>query len=119
MTHNSLTDKEYYQLTISIGKAFNSFEAPVKSKHVRAAIIGTYHSNGGHAFWAIAIRQPMQDNRITAWKFCHVLHKILREGHALVIQHSMRHRSMITELGKLWGIYRQILIFMNQRNRLL
>lgn len=55
---SSLTDKEYMQLTISISKAFNSFEAPVKSKHVRAAIIGTYHSNGGHAFWAIAIRQP-------------------------------------------------------------
>lgn len=52
MTQNSLTDKEYYgredtekksylmlllnsiiALTISIGKAFNSFEAPVKSKH--------------------------------------------------------------------------------------
>jgi hypothetical protein len=46
LTQNSLTDKEYYQLTISIGKAFSSFEAPVKSKHVRAAIIGTYHSNG-------------------------------------------------------------------------
>lgn len=45
----------------------------------------------------------LQDNRITAWKFCHVLHKLLREGHALVIQHSMRHRAMITEMGKLWG----------------
>lgn len=32
-----------------------------------------------------------------------MLHKILREGHALVIQHSMRHRTMLTELGKLWG----------------
>lgn len=107
MTQNSLTDKEYYQLTISIGKAFNSFEAPVKSKHVRAAIIGTYHSNGGHAFWAIAIRQPLQDNRITAWKFCHVLHKILREGHHLTIQHSMRHRQMITDMGKLWGLLKK------------
>jgi huntingtin interacting protein 1 len=103
LPHNSLTDKEYYQLTISIGKAFNSFESPIKSKHVRAAIIGTYHSNGGHAFWAIAIRQPLQENRITAWKFCHVLHKLLREGHHLVIQHSMRHRNMIIEMGKLWG----------------
>jgi huntingtin interacting protein 1 len=100
---SSLSEKEYYQLTISISKAFNSQEVPVKSKHVRAAIIATYHSNGGHTFWAIAIRQPLQDNRITAWKFCHVLHKILREGHQLVNQHSMRHRNMITEMGKLWG----------------
>lgn len=88
--------------TISVGKALNSYEAPVKAKHVRTCIILTYHSNGGHAFWAIAVRQPLQENRITAWKFCQVLHKILREGHPLVPQHSMRHRGMITEMGKLW-----------------
>ena len=81
---SSLTEKEYYQLTISIGKAFNCIEAPVKSKHVRSAILATFHSNGGHAFWAIAIRQPLQDNRITAWKFCFVIHKILREGKILL-----------------------------------
>jgi huntingtin interacting protein 1 len=89
---SSLTEKEYYALTMSVGKACSIIEAPVKAKHVRATIIATYHSNGGHAFWAVAIRQPLQDNRIAAWKFCHVLHKILREGHPLVNQHSMRHR---------------------------
>uniref|UniRef100_A0A2M4BAD3 Putative actin-binding protein n=1 Tax=Anopheles marajoara TaxID=58244 RepID=A0A2M4BAD3_9DIPT len=99
----SLTDKEYYNLSISISKALNNVEMPIKGKHVRAAIIGTFHSNGGHAFWAIAIRQPIQDNRIVAWKFCHLLHKILREGHPLCCQHSMRHRGMLLEAGKLWG----------------
>ncbi|XP_035789603.1 huntingtin-interacting protein 1-like isoform X2 [Anopheles albimanus] len=99
----SLTDKEYYNLNISISKALNNVEMPIKGKHVRAAIIGTFHSNGGHAFWAIAIRQPIQDNRIVAWKFCHLLHKILREGHPLCCQHSMRHRGMLLEAGKLWG----------------
>lgn len=99
----SLTDKEYYNLTMSISKALSVQEMPIKVKHVRAAIIGTFHSKGGHAFWAIAIRQPIQDNRIVAWKFCHLLHKILREGHPNCCQHSMRHRSMLTEAGKLWG----------------
>lgn len=32
-----------------------------------------------------------------------MLHKVLREGHALCLQHSMRHRPMLAELGKLWG----------------
>lgn len=41
--------------------------------------------------------------RCKAWKFCHVLHKLLREGHPLCIQHSLRHRGQLTELGKLWG----------------
>uniref|UniRef100_A0A182NNG3 4-hydroxyphenylpyruvate dioxygenase n=1 Tax=Anopheles dirus TaxID=7168 RepID=A0A182NNG3_9DIPT len=90
-------------LTMSISKALSNVEMPIKVKHVRAAIIGTFHSNGGHAFWAIAIRQPIQDNRIVAWKFCHLLHKILREGHPLCCQHSMRHRAMLLEAGKLWG----------------
>lgn len=43
-----------------------------------------------------------KENRITAWKFCHLLHKVLREGHPLCCQHSMRHRGMLAELGKLW-----------------
>lgn len=44
----------------------------------------------------------LQENRITAWKFCYLLHKVLREGHPLCCQHSMRHRTMLSELGKLW-----------------
>ena len=75
---------------------------PLKVKHARVAIIGTFHSRGAHSFWAVAMRQPLQENRITAWKFCHLLHKLLREGHPLCCQHSMRHRAMLNELGKLW-----------------
>uniref|UniRef100_A0A7G3ACX7 Putative actin-binding protein n=1 Tax=Lutzomyia longipalpis TaxID=7200 RepID=A0A7G3ACX7_LUTLO len=97
------SDKVFYQLTISISKALNPAEFPLKVKHARAAIIGTFHSGGAHSFWAIALRQPLQENRITAWKFCHLLHKVLREGHPLSCQHSLRQRGMLTELGKLWG----------------
>uniref|UniRef100_A0A1B0D7M7 Uncharacterized protein n=1 Tax=Phlebotomus papatasi TaxID=29031 RepID=A0A1B0D7M7_PHLPP len=89
--------------TISIQKALSPAEFPLKVKHARAAIIGTFHSGGAHSFWAIAVRQPLQENRITAWKFCHLLHKVLREGHPNACQHSMRQRGMLTELGKLWG----------------
>lgn len=88
--------------TIAIQKAVQGSEHPIKSKHIRLAIIGTYQSKGGHAFWAVAIRQPLQENRIVAWKFCHLLHKVLREGHPLTNQHSMRHRKMLTDAGKLW-----------------
>ncbi|KAJ6648913.1 Huntingtin-interacting protein 1 [Pseudolycoriella hygida] len=100
---SSFSDKDYYQLTISISKALNGIEMPLKVKHARAAIIGTFHTQGAHSLWAVCLRQPLQDNRITAWKFCHLLHKVLREGHPLCCQHSMRHRAMLTELGKLWG----------------
>ncbi|CAD7081102.1 unnamed protein product [Hermetia illucens] len=99
----SLSDKEFYQMSVSITKALNPVEAALKVKHARAAIIGTFRTNGGQMFWTVSLRQPLMDNRFTAWKFCHLLHKILREGHPLCIEHSMRHRGMLIELGKLWG----------------
>ncbi|XP_031630264.1 huntingtin-interacting protein 1 isoform X3 [Contarinia nasturtii] len=102
---NGEADKELFdkQMTVSISKALSGTEMPLKVKHARVAIIGTFHSRGAHSFWAVALRQPLQENRITAWKFCYLLHKVLREGHPLSCQHSMRHRGMLTELGKLWG----------------
>lgn len=48
------------------------------------------------------LRQPLQDNRIVAWKFCHVLHKVLREGHIKSISDSQRHRGKLENLGKYW-----------------
>lgn len=100
MTHCTITDKEYNEVKISISNALNSVEEPAKSNLLRDAIIATYHTNGGHAFWDIAIRNPLHDNRVVAWKFCHVVHKLLIDGHPLFIQHSMRHRNLITDIGR-------------------
>lgn len=46
--------------TISISKALSGVEMPLKVKHARVAIIGTFHSRGAHSFWAVALRQPLQ-----------------------------------------------------------
>ncbi|XP_071860952.1 huntingtin interacting protein 1 isoform X1 [Bombus fervidus] len=102
-----LTDKQLHQLSISIGKAVNPTETPVKEKHVRSAIIGTHQEKGGAIFWTYMLRQPLQENQIVAWKFCHVLHKILREGHEKVIPDSQRYRKRLEDLGKLWQHLRE------------
>ena len=101
----SLTDKEYYQMSLSICKAFMAYEMPVKPKHTRAIIIGTFRNKGGHALWIIIHKQPLSDNRITLWKFCYVLHEILREGHHLCLQHSMPHLKRITDVGNLGACF--------------
>ncbi|GJQ85262.1 putative actin binding protein [Trypoxylus dichotomus] len=88
---------------VAITKAINQLEAPVKQKHVRSAIIGTFQQQGAHIFWSISLRLPTLEDRIVAWKFCHVLHKVLREGHPLCLVHSQRHRNDLDEIGKLWG----------------
>ncbi|XP_017788314.1 PREDICTED: huntingtin-interacting protein 1 [Habropoda laboriosa] len=102
-----LTDKQLHQLSISIGKAVNPTETPVKEKHVRSAIIGTHQEKGGIFFWMYMLRQPLQENQIVAWKFCHVLHKILHEGHDKVISDSQQYRGRLENLGKLWQHLRE------------
>ncbi|XP_054288855.1 huntingtin-interacting protein 1 isoform X6 [Macrosteles quadrilineatus] len=91
----------------SIGKAINQHESPVKEKHIRSAILGTFHEKCAETFWTCVLRLPLQENPIVAWKFCHVLHKVLREGHPQVIPNSLRHRSKLEDLGKLWGHLRE------------
>lgn len=88
--------------TIAINKAINSLEVPVKQKHVRSAIIGTFQEQGAQTFWMVALKLPFMDDRIVAWKLCHVVHKVLREGHPLCLVHSQRHRKDLDETGKLW-----------------
>ncbi|KAM6931383.1 huntingtin interacting protein 1 related b [Xenentodon cancila] len=87
----------------SISKAINSTETPVKEKHVRRIILGTYREKGAYTFWSYAQGFTLASNSILSWKFCHVLHKVLRDGHRNVLQDCMRHHSSLVEVGKLWG----------------
>uniref|UniRef100_A0A8C7NN93 Huntingtin-interacting protein 1-related protein n=1 Tax=Oncorhynchus mykiss TaxID=8022 RepID=A0A8C7NN93_ONCMY len=91
-----------FQLS-SISKAINSNEAPVKEKHARRIILGTYREKGAFTFWSYALGIPLSSNAIVSWKFCHVLHKVLRDGHHNSLQDCMRHHGNIVEMGQLWG----------------
>ncbi|KAI8128469.1 hypothetical protein FF38_00329 [Lucilia cuprina] len=95
-------DKEY-QLHISITKALSPSEAPLKVKHARSVIIATHRSKSAKPFWAVITRQPIMEHRFTAWKFCNLLHKVLREGHESAVKQSQTHKTLILEVGKLWG----------------
>uniref|UniRef100_A0A8C0B2L5 Huntingtin interacting protein 1 related n=1 Tax=Buteo japonicus TaxID=224669 RepID=A0A8C0B2L5_9AVES len=88
---------------VSISKAINTQEAPVKEKHARRIILGTHHEKGAFTFWSYAIGLPLPSSAILSWKFCHVLHKVLRDGHPNVLQDCQRYRSNIRETGDLWG----------------
>ncbi|XP_019362713.1 PREDICTED: huntingtin-interacting protein 1-related protein [Gavialis gangeticus] len=88
---------------MSISKAINTQEAPVKEKHARRIILGTHHEKGAFTFWSYAIGLPLPSSSILSWKFCHVLHKVLRDGHPNVLQDCQRYRSNIRETGDLWG----------------
>ncbi|GAV04060.1 hypothetical protein RvY_14398-2 [Ramazzottius varieornatus] len=89
---------------VALQKAINTEEVPAKEKHVRTLIIGTFQEKGAHTFWSLVLsRVPVQGNPVVAWKFCYVVHKLFRDGHANVIKDSMRQQPFIQDLGRLWG----------------
>uniref|UniRef100_A0A2C9LW83 I/LWEQ domain-containing protein n=1 Tax=Biomphalaria glabrata TaxID=6526 RepID=A0A2C9LW83_BIOGL len=89
--------------TVALNKAINNQETPVKEKHARNVVLGTFQDNGGAMFWNIASKMPLQAHPIVCWKFLQVIHKLMRDGHPNVVQESVRHGSLIRDLGKLWG----------------
>ncbi|XP_042297717.1 huntingtin-interacting protein 1-related protein isoform X2 [Sceloporus undulatus] len=103
--HSLEAEREQFDKTqaMSISKAINTLEAPVKEKHARRIILGTHHEKGAFTFWSYAIGLPLPSSAILSWKFCHVLHKVLRDGHPNVLQDCQRYRSNIRETGDLWG----------------
>ncbi|XP_075390947.1 huntingtin-interacting protein 1-related protein [Tenrec ecaudatus] len=103
--HSLEAEREQFDKTqaISISKAINTQEAPVKEKHARRIILGTHHEKGAFTFWSYAIGLPLPSSSILSWKLCHVLHKILRDGHPNVLHDCQRYRSNIREIGDLWG----------------
>lgn len=47
-------------------------------------ILGTHHEKGAQTFWSVVNRLPLSGNAVLCWKFCHVFHKLLRDGHSNV-----------------------------------
>ncbi|KAF3847871.1 hypothetical protein F7725_020899 [Dissostichus mawsoni] len=60
-------------------------------------------SKGAHTFWAAVNRLPLSSNAVLCWKFCHVFHKLLRDGHPSVIKDSMRNKADLTDMSRMWG----------------
>ncbi|XP_074535387.1 huntingtin-interacting protein 1 isoform X1 [Halichoeres trimaculatus] len=103
---NSLElEKENFERgqAVSINKAINTQEVAVKEKHARTCILGTHHEKGAHTFWASVNRLPLSSNAVLCWKFCHVFHKLLRDGHPNVIKDSMRNKADLTDMSRMWG----------------
>uniref|UniRef100_A0A8C8EV94 Huntingtin-interacting protein 1-related protein n=1 Tax=Oncorhynchus tshawytscha TaxID=74940 RepID=A0A8C8EV94_ONCTS len=70
---------------------------------VSPCILGTHHEKGAHTFWAAVNRLPLSSNAVLCWKFCHVFHKLLRDGHPNVIKDSMRNKADLSDMSRMWG----------------
>uniref|UniRef100_A0A8C9Q7J1 Huntingtin interacting protein 1 n=1 Tax=Spermophilus dauricus TaxID=99837 RepID=A0A8C9Q7J1_SPEDA len=70
--------------TVSINKAINTQEVAVKEKHARNILL----DKGAQTFWSV---------------FCHVFHKVLRDGHPNVLKDSLRYKSELSDMSRMWG----------------
>uniref|UniRef100_A0A3B3CK55 Huntingtin interacting protein 1 related n=1 Tax=Oryzias melastigma TaxID=30732 RepID=A0A3B3CK55_ORYME len=65
----------------SLSKIVATNESPPKEKYVRNIILGTHKETGATTFWSYAVNLPVSSNSMVSWKFCYLLHKVLRDGH--------------------------------------
>ena len=91
------------QMAVAMSKAINKEECAVKEKHLRITILGTHKEQGANYFWDNVLRLQIEGHPIIAWKFCHVFHKVMREGHLNVLKDSAKYKTKLKELGKYWG----------------
>ncbi|KAK8402517.1 hypothetical protein O3P69_000738 [Scylla paramamosain] len=84
----------------SFKKATSDEEMPLKMKHVRNLIIGTFTDKNADLFWRNVGTTPPINTDVTAWKFCHCLHIMLRDGHPNALRDSHRHISRIKDTGQ-------------------
>uniref|UniRef100_A0A3B5M0W1 ENTH domain-containing protein n=1 Tax=Xiphophorus couchianus TaxID=32473 RepID=A0A3B5M0W1_9TELE len=92
--------ENYKIIPFYINKAINTQEVAVKEKHARNILT---LCKGAHTFWAAVNRLPLSSNAVLCWKFCHVFHKLLRDGHPNVIKDSMRNKADLADMSRMWG----------------
>ncbi|XP_047424954.1 huntingtin-interacting protein 1-related protein-like isoform X2 [Mugil cephalus] len=87
----------------SISKTVATSETPPKEKYVRTIILGTHKEGGATTFWSYVLNLPLSSNSMVSWKFCYLLHKVLRDGHRNAVVDSHRYCRNVKDMGVLWG----------------
>jgi huntingtin interacting protein 1 len=86
----------------SCRKALNKQEAPLKQKHARVLIVGTHKERSAQVFWNTVSNTALEKHPIVTWKFCHLLHKLIRDGHRNVTSDSYKFKNRLVQLGNFW-----------------
>lgn len=83
----------------AVQKAITKNEVPLKPKHARTIIVGTHKEKSSGIFWHTVGRIQLEKHPVLTWKFCHLVHKLLRDGHRKVPEETYR-----------WGFFEGVII---------
>ncbi|KAJ6132843.1 hypothetical protein N7471_008058 [Penicillium samsonianum] len=85
-------------LAINIRKATSIEETAPKRKHVRSCIVYTWDHKSSAAFWAGMKVQPVLADEVQTFKALITIHKVLQEGHPMVVREAQQHTNWIDSL---------------------
>jgi len=102
-TRNVDMSKTEADLAINIRKATSIEETAPKRKHVRACIVYTWDHKSSMSFWAGMKVQPVMADEIQTFKALITIHKVLQEGHPVVVREAQQNVNWIETLARSAG----------------
>ncbi|KAJ4325622.1 hypothetical protein N0V94_000577 [Neodidymelliopsis sp. IMI 364377] len=92
--------KQESELAINIRKATSIEEVSPKRKHVRACIVYTWDHKSSASFWQGMKVQPILADEIQTFKALITVHKVLQEGHPIVLKEAQSNTSWLESLSR-------------------
>ncbi|KAF2105125.1 ANTH-domain-containing protein [Rhizodiscina lignyota] len=92
--------KQEAELGINIKKATSIDETAPKRKHVRACIVYTWDHKSSQSFWAGMKVQPILADEVQTFKALITIHKVLQEGHPIVLKEAQANISWLEGLRR-------------------
>jgi len=92
--------KQETELANSIRKATSIDEVSPKRKHVRACIVYTWDHKSSASFWQGMKVQPILADEVQTFKALITVHKVLQEGHSIVLKEAQSHTGWLESLSR-------------------
>ncbi|EON66276.1 hypothetical protein W97_05669 [Coniosporium apollinis CBS 100218] len=99
-TRNVDMGKQESELATNIRKATSIEESAPKRKHVRSCIVYTWDHKSSQSFWAGMKVQPVLADEVQTFKALITVHKVLQEGHPIVLKEAQANVNWIQSLSK-------------------
>ncbi|KAF2022178.1 ANTH-domain-containing protein [Aaosphaeria arxii CBS 175.79] len=92
--------KQESDLAINIRKATSIDETAPKRKHVRSCIVYTWDHKSSASFWSGMKVQPILADEIQTFKALITVHKVLQEGHPIVLKEAQSNINWLESLTR-------------------
>ncbi|GAA5961534.1 hypothetical protein JCM21900_006318 [Sporobolomyces salmonicolor] len=96
-------DKAEIELGNAIKKATNPDETAPKQKHVRKAIVYTWDYRSSASVWSGLRVQPILSDEVQTFKALIMIHKVLQEGHPIVLKEAQNQISWLETCARTVG----------------